>query len=151
MADYQSLKAELAKPAYVGLDNTQAAAALNTASVASETPVNGSDIGKLWARRKVLGAARERANNTTATVAQRQNAWNAIEMVAQDGFSGLDPNNPAQRTALVAFVDSLVTDGIMTAGDKTATLALLARTQTPAQVIGWPPVTVADVAYARSI
>lgn len=150
MADYLALKTELAKPAYTGLSDAAAAAALNAASVASETPVNGSDIGKLWARRKVLGAARERANNTTATVAQRQNAWSAIEMVAQDGFSGLDPNNPAQRTALVAFIDSLVTDGIMTAADKTATLALLARTQTPAQVIGWPPVTDVDVAFARS-
>ena len=137
MADYLALKAEIAKPAYVGLSDAEIVAALNTTEVASEAAVSGASIGQLWARRGVLGAARERAQQAALTPAQRATAWMAIEMVDRDGFSGLDPAVPAQRAALVDFLDRLVTDTIMSAGDKTATLALLARTQTVGASIGW--------------
>lgn len=150
MPDYLALKAEIAKPAYAAMTDAQIATALMTNAVASEEAASGADVGKLWARRGVLGAARERSTRAALTVAQRVNAWSAIEMVAQDGFSGLNPNIPAQRTALEAFLDSLVTDTIMNAGDKAATLALLARTQTVAQSIGWQFVHPADVTAART-
>lgn len=137
MTDYSVLKAELSKPVYSGMTDAQAATALKTTTVSGEVAVSGPDIGKLWARRGVLGVARERAARTTLTAAQRANAWTACEMVERDGFLGLDPTIPAQRAALVAMLDSFVTDAIMTAGDKTATLALLTRTQSVASSIGW--------------
>lgn len=137
MTDYAALRAEITKPAYSGMTDEQIVTALLTNTVPSEAAVTGGEVGKLWARRGVLGIARERAARTTLTAAQRANAWSAIEMVAQDGFSGLDPRNPAQRAALVTFLDSLVTDTILTAADRTATLALLSRAPTVAVSIGW--------------
>lgn len=149
--DYLALKTELAKPAYTGLSDVAAAAAINAATVAGEGAVSGPTIGQLWARRGVLGAAYERANRAALTTAQRAKAWQAISMVQQDGFSGLDPNNAAQRTQLVTFLDELVTDTIMTAADKTATLALLAKTQPLAATFGFTgPVSYTDVAIARA-
>lgn len=152
MTDYPALKAEIAKPAYAGMTDAQIAAAMNTMTVASEAAVSGGDVGKLWARRGVLGAARERANRGALTPGQRATAWNAIEMVDRDGFSGLDPKNPVQRAALVSFLDGLVAETIMNAGDKAATLALLMRSQTIAQSLGWPQgLGVTDLVAARAL
>lgn len=141
MTNYVALKAEIAKPAYSGLSDAQIVVALNTTTIASEAVVSGADVGKLWARRGVLATAHERARRTgnpALSNAQRATAWEAIMMVEQDGFSGLDPTDPKHRAALVAFLDRLVTDTILSAGDKAATLALLARSQTTAQSLGWP-------------
>lgn len=149
MVDLAALRAELDKPAYAGLSNTAAAVAVMAAQITGELSVGGADIGKLWARRGVLGAARERANRAALTAPQRGLAWTAIEMVAQDGFSGLDPNSPAQRAALVALLDSFVADAIMTAGDKAATLALLSRTRTGREVFG--VLDENDIARARAL
>lgn len=150
--DYAALKVEIAKPAYVGMTDAQIAAAVNANTVASEVIVTGREVAQLWARRGILGLARERSARSALTAAQRTAAWNAIEMVDRDGFAGLDPNNPTQRAALVTFLDGLVTETIMTAGDKSATLALLARTQTIAASLGWPQgVGVTDIAVARSM
>lgn len=149
MIDLVALRAELNKPAYAGLSNAAAAVAVMAAQITGELAVGGADIGKLWARRGVLGAARERASRAALTPAQRALAWTAVEMVAQDGFSGLDPNSPAQRAALVALLDSFVTDTIMTAGDRAATLALLSRTRAGREVFG--AIDESDVANARAI
>jgi hypothetical protein len=73
-------------------------------------------------------------------------------MVDRDGFSGLDPKNPVQRAALVSFLDGLVAETIMNAGDKAATLALLMRSQTIAQSLGWPQgLGVTDLVAARAL
>lgn len=149
MIDLVGLRAELVKPAYTGLDNAAAAVAIMAAQITTERTRAGGDIGKLWARRGVLGAARERTLRTALTVAQKANAWTAVEMVAQDGFAGLDPSVPAQRAALVAMLDSFVVDTIMTAADRTATLALLNEPRTGAQVFG--TIDENDVARARAL
>lgn len=153
MADLVALRAELDKPAYTGLSNVVAAVAVMDAQITGEMVTTGADIGKLWARRGILGIAHERSRRLsgtpTLTNAQRVTAWEAITMVQFDGFSGLDPNNATQRAALVAFLDRLVTDTIMTAADKTATLALLSRTRTGREVFG--QIDENDVARARAI
>lgn len=149
MPDYVALKAEIAKPVYAGLDDAATAHAVMGAVVSAESAASGADIGKLWARRGVLGAARERASRTTLTPAQRANAWTAIEMVAQDGFSGFDPSVPAQRAALVAMLDGFVADTIMTAADRTATLAMLARPRSGRDVFG--AIDENDIAIARAL
>lgn len=149
MADLVALRAELDKPAYSGLDNAAAAVAVMGAQIAGELAVSGADIGKLWARRGVLGAAHERANRAALTPAQRANAWTAVKMVERDGFSGLDPTIPAQRASLVSMLDIFVADTIMTAGDRTATLALLSRTRTGREVFGILDEN--DIARARAL
>jgi len=136
MVDYVALKAELSKPAYAGLTNAQAASALRTTLATNEDAISTAAVGRLWARRNVLGVARERANRAALTIAQRALAWQAIEMIERDGFADLDPRNPSQRTALVAMLDSFVADGVMTASDKTATLALAVPSRTVAEAIG---------------
>ena len=149
MADYLALKAEIAKPDYAAMTDDQIADALNTGTVTDEQPASGADIGAIWARRGVLGVARERAQRAALTPTQRATAWTAIELVAQNGFAGFDPSVPAQRAALAAMLDGFVTDTIMTAADRTATLAALSRTRTIAQSIGWARVWPADIAAAR--
>ena len=157
MLDYNALRVELAKPAYTALTNAQAANVLRTTSASNEDAISTASVARLWARRDVLGVARERANRATLTPAQRALAWRAIEMVERDGFADLDPRIPAQRTALIAFLDALVADGVMTAGDKTATLALATPARTIAEAIGCGEMMVMDatsaervVAYARA-
>lgn len=153
MADYLALKAEIAKPAYAAMTDDQIADAINTGTVTDERPTSGADIGAMWARRGVLGVARERAQRAALTPAQRATAWTAIEMVTQNGFAGFDPTVPAQRAALVTMLDSFVTDTIMSAADKTATLAALSRMRTIAQSLGWTNERIwpADVAAARKM
>ena len=149
MVDLVALRAELDKPAYTALGNAEAAAAVMTAQITGEIVTSGASMGQLWARRGILAVARERANRAALTVPQRTTGWEAITMIEQDGFSGLDPTQPAQRAALVAFLDRLVTDTIMTAADKTATLALLNRTRTGREVFG--SLDENDVAAARAL
>lgn len=149
MVDLVALRAELDKPAYTALGNAEAAVAVMAAQITGEMATSGASMGQLWARRGILGVAYERANRAALTPAQRATAWEAITMIAQDGFSGLDPTNSTQRAALVAFLDRLVTDTIMTAADKTATLAALSRTRTGRDVFG--ALDENDVAAARAI
>lgn len=149
MVDLVALRVELDKPAYSALGNAAAAVAVMAADITGEVVASGASMGQLWARRGVLATARERANRSTLTPAQRTTAWEAITMIDQDGFSELDPTQPAQRAALVAFLDRLVTDTIMTAPDKTATLALLSRTRTGRKVFG--AIDENDVAAARAL
>lgn len=158
MVDYVRLKTELALPAYSAMTDAQAANAIRTTMASNEDAISTASVGRLWARRNVLGVARERANRTTLTPAQRALAWQAIEMVEQDGFADLDPRDPAKRTALVAFLDALVADGVMVAGDKTATLALAVPARTIAEAIGCGHMLAMNaasaervVAYARSL
>lgn len=149
MANLAALRAELDKPAYTAMGNAQAAVAVMAAQITGELVTSGASMGQLWARRGILGIARERSNRAALTPAQRATAWEAITMIDQDGFSGLDPTNATHRAALVAFLDRLVTDTIMTASDKTATLALLSRTRTGREVFG--AIDENDVAQARAI
>ena len=149
MVDLVALRAELDKPAYANLSNADAAVAVMAASITTERVVGGAEIGRMWARRDVLGAARERSQRAALTPAQRATAWTAIEMVDRDGFAGLDPTMPAQRTALVALLDRFVTDTIMTAADRTATLALLSQARPGREVFG--SLDENDVARARAL
>ena len=131
-----ALKAEIAKPAYAGLADAAIAVAVMAAQIVADRLVAGPEIGRLWARRGVLGAAREQAQRAALTPAQRALAWTAIEMVDRDGFADLDPTKEAQRTALVNFLDSLVAANIMSAGDRTATLALINQARPGREVFG---------------
>lgn len=151
MVDYAALKAELDKPAYFAMTDAQAAEALRTTQATSEDAISTAVVGRLWARRKVLATASARSTDNALTAAQRLSARWALTMVEFDGFADLDPRNPAQRTALVAFLDALVTDGVMTTSDRTATLALAVPTRTVAEAIGWPSVWPADVTAARKM
>lgn len=151
MVDYVALRVELAKPAYSALTDAQAANALRTTSASNEDAISTASVGRLWARRNVLGVARERASRAALTPAQRALAWQAIEMVERDGFADLDPRDPAKRAALVAFLDALVADGVMVAGDKTATLALALPARSIAEAIGCGDMMAMDAASAAGV
>lgn len=154
--DYEALRAEIAKPAYSGLTDAAIAAALN-APINTEDPLAGATLGRVWSRPRqaqgwtsALGRAHVVAADAAATTAQRGRAWTAIEIVERDGLGEMDPRVGPQRTALVAFLDQLVTDGILTTGDKAATLAALIRATSIADQIGCPAVQAAHIAAARS-
>lgn len=148
MVDLVALKAEIAKPAYAGLTDAQIAVAVMAAEIVADRTVAGLEIGQLWARRGVLGAAHERSQRGNLQASQRALAYTAIEMIDRDGFSGLDPTKPAQRTALVNFFDSLVADTIMSEADKTATLALINQPRLGREVFG--NIDASDIANARA-
>lgn len=148
MVDLVALKAEIAKPAYAGLTDAAVAVAVMAAEIVADRLVAGPEMGRLWARRGVLGAARERSQNGALTAAQRARAWTAIEMIERDGFADLDPTKSAQRTALVNFLDQLVADTIMTEADKTATLALINQPRLGREVFG--TLDASDIVNARA-
>jgi hypothetical protein len=151
MLDYSALRVELAKPAYTALTDAQAATALTTTFTSNEDAISTAAVARLWARRNVLGVARERAGRAALTIAQRERAWQVIEMVERDGFADLDPRDPAKRAALVAFLDALVADGVMVASDKTATLALAVPARTIAEAIGCGDMMAMDAASAERV
>lgn len=148
MVDLVALKEEVRKPAYAGLTDAAVAVAVMATEIVADRLVAGPEIGRLWARRGVLGVARERSQRGTLTAAQRALAWTAIEMIERDGFADLDPTRPAQRTALVNFLDSLVADTIMTAADRTATLARINQPRMGREVFG--TIDASDIANARA-
>jgi len=149
MVDLSLLRTELDKPAYVGLSNADAAAAVMVAVIAADRVVPTAEIGRLWARRGVTATARTRANTTALTVAQRTAAWKATEILDRDGFADLDPRDTAQRAAMVALFDDLIANAVMTEADKTATIALINKTRTGREVFG--QIDENDVAQARAL
>lgn len=157
MADYRTLKAELALPAYAGLSDAAAADALN-APIAAERALQSVDLAALWARPRqaqawtsVLGRARLAADKAANSDALRGRGATVLALIEHNGLGEFNPAAATQRDALLAFLDQLVLDAIMTAAERTATIAALAVATSAAERIGWPPVTAADVAHARSI
>ncbi len=120
--DYAALKAELAKPAYQGLDDDAAAAALRAATVDAVVPVRALDVRRYlhlagkWAA--IVGAAR----GVGAPPADRQLA--AIAMVAAlNDFTEFDLSVQAYAAAIGAQLDAGVQAGLIANDDKAAILA----------------------------
>ena len=142
MPDYAALAAELAKPAYAGLSDAAAATALNTPIVeptGQRVPV--SEIQRVaFDRGKLLGILQAAQQGNAAALA-------AQYLFVSARFDTVDIAN-SQFTGTVA---SLLSAGLLDAGDVAAVQSLATRATSIAIRVFGVPVSAADVAYARSL
>lgn len=148
-AAYERLADALAP--YVGLSDAAAADALNAATVTRPKPLQAGAIKKLWGRWAVLGLAWVKAGDTALPTGVRAVCRSTYDNLMGDLFADIDMSDPAAAADATGFLDALVAAGVLTEAQRAATLALGSETVSPATVAGWPPVTAADVAHARSI
>jgi len=147
MVDLVALRAELDKPAYAGLDDAAAAVAVMKATVTTDRRVPSAEVARLWARRGVLANAREAGNRGSAAGA-RVLGWRVLDAVEHDVMGDLDTADANDRAEFAAFLNQLVTAGIMGAADRDATIALIQKPRTGREVFG--SLDSNDVANARS-
>jgi len=150
MADYVALKAEIAKLAYAGLGDQETADAVMAATLSPDRMVPSVEVGRLWARQGVLAAARE-AGNRGANAAARQLGWRVLDIVEKDVLGELDTRNAGDRAAFEALLDLMVASTapqIMTAAQRTATVALIAKARSGREVFG--VLTAVDIVNARA-
>lgn len=146
MPDYAALKIEIAKPAYAGLSDAETAEAVMAATLTPDRMVPSAEVARLWARRGVLANARE-AGNRGANAAARTLGWRVLDIVEADVLGELDTRSTSDRTEFQAFMDQMVTFSIMSAADRTATVALIKKARTGRDVFG--ELTAVDIQNAR--
>lgn len=147
MVDIAALATELAKPAYNGLSDAAAVVALHAIAEADTPSITGSDLRRAlifttnndWG--KLIGVA-DGWITAGVTAAIRLRAAQMRELFLTD--APFDTAKAAQYTQLLAAVDQLITDGIMSGGGKSALTALASTTRRP-----WADVTQYDVWVAR--
>jgi hypothetical protein len=147
MSTYSTLAAELADPDYSGLTNQQALEAL-----LAPIPIRINPEVKALRRYLIttgkIGLMKIAAEGTDSAAAVCRTAFEAL---APGGFETLEYTSPDVYAALTAMLDVVVAAGLLSQADKTAILALGDSTTTRAAQIGWPQITVYDVAHARSL
>jgi hypothetical protein len=138
--NYAVLKTELADPVYTGLSDADAAAALNAQTVATFQKVEYSDVASyLMLVEKYL------------PISESATASGKAFMLAMSTFQTFDLRKPGVETAVVNLLDALIVDGLITASDKAAILALADDTISRAQELGLPVVRPGHVETARAI
>jgi hypothetical protein len=147
MSHYPTLAAELALASYDGLTNQQALDAL-----LAPIPIRINPEVKALRRYLIttgkIGLMKIAAEGTdSAAVVCRT----ALEALAPGGFETLEYTSPDVYASLTAMLDVVVAANLLSQADKTAILALGDSTTTRAAQIGWPLVTIHDVAHARSL
>lgn len=154
MADYLALKTELAKGDIAALSDSDAADALNAPGPPTPHPVPMLTMlqwaGATGVRGRIEDASRYAGSDPTL-LAIRSMALAWIDMVWGVGVNRVfDVTDPA----LLSLLDVWVQAGLMTSDQRTQ-LVYLAATPGPSRaeaIPGWGlPVTIADVAHARSL
>jgi hypothetical protein len=148
MVDLVALRAELDKPAYAGLDDAAAAVAVMAAMVSVNRAVPSAEVARLWARVGALANARE-AGNRAASAPARLLGWRVLDIVEHDVMGELDTTDLTDRTEFLAFLDQMVSSSIMTAANRTATIALITKPRTGREVFG--SLDSNDIAAARRL
>ena len=121
--DYATLKSEIAKPAYSGMDEPALAAALNAKSVPARVPVPTIAIRRYlhvvrkWARIEAIATGVLAAPDEATAIA-------AVEMFAalRDFPDGFDLAVPAYYDAIAASLADCVAAQLIAAADRTAIL-----------------------------
>lgn len=154
MADYLALKTELAKGDLAALSDSDAADMLNVPGAPTPRPVPMLSMlqwaGAVGLRAKIEDASRYAGEDATL-VAIKSMALAWIDMVWGVGVNRVfDVTDPQ----LLSLLDVWVQAGLMSSDQRTQ-LVYLAATPGPSRaesILGWGlPVTVADVAHARSL
>ena len=147
MATYYDLKAELLGQAYTGKTDAEALELLTAPiHIVVDPPVKA--LRRYLVMTGKLGAIEIAAEGTDAVAAVCRTALAAIQ---PSSFDTLDFTIPEALASITAMLDVVMGAGIISQSDKTAILALGNTTTTRAAQIGWPQVTIHDIAYARRI
>lgn len=154
--DYAALKAEIALPAYSGMTDAQAAAALNATNVTAFVDVAPLDIYAVllnsgeWGRMEMT--SRFAATGTfSAPSAQDINVAKMITFVRLVQFpTTLPTSRAAVRTTIGGLLDALLAGGFIVQATKDAIVALATRTISRGQQLGLGVVAPGDVATARA-
>lgn len=146
MPNMELLAAELARPEFAGLTAAQAADYLNAAVMPVE--VTAKAVVKYLALVDRWGALADAADHD-ADPARRRHCRNFVDILKT--FDDFDLEDAAVAAVVSARLDELIGDGFLTAGDKTAILALGDNGATRAQAAGiGDRVDPADVLIARA-
>ena len=159
MSDYRALKSEVEKPEYSAMTDVAAAAALNAQAINTFVDVQWSDLrlilmsngdwGTLvYTERRAAGVFLGGGGFAVGTQVI------AIEFADCCRFGGvLKTSVAAVRSRMSTRLGTLagLTVGAISAASQSEMIALATKTISVAESIGWPPVTAADVARARSI
>ena len=148
MADLVALAAELAKPAYAGLDDAAAAGAVMQASITTDRRVPSAEVARLWARRGVLAKSRE-AGERGGTAGARELGWRVLDIVSFDVLGDLDTTNADDKSEFSAMLNAMVNASLMTADVRTETVALINKPRTGREVFG--NLDASDIANARAL
>jgi hypothetical protein len=148
--DYAALAEEIAKPAYDGLTDAEAAEAANAVTVSVDRPVSSKALRRYlvltdkWA--EIERIARFGDADTDKVRA-------ALRMVsALDGFDDFDLTNATYLGAISGQLETLVVAGLIDAAHKTAMLAMGSPVESwVVTFLGVPRVTESDIAFARSL
>ena len=148
MADLVALAAELAKPAYAGLDDAAAAVAVMAASITTDRRVPSAEVARLWARRGVLANARE-AGERGVNAGARTLGWRVLDIVTFDVLGELDTANADDQTEFRAILNAMVNASLMTSDIRAETVALITKPRTGRDVFG--SLDSNDIARARAL
>jgi len=149
MVNIQALAAEIENDplsrGYVSMTNSEVASSLNTVNRTVTIPAAPTSLSR-WASKlgryqRILDTAEASAKGDNV----RSAAWIVKNAIDVNTFQ-LDMNNGDDE----AMIDLLVTDGTLTAADKSALIGDLTVTISRAEELGWTTVTAGHVAQARA-
>lgn len=153
MADFVWLKAEIAKPAYTGMDDATIAATINAAVFDDSQDIRPQDAREAmiftstrdWG--ELTGVVNGIITGPTITVAVRK-AANSVYELFKPGTETFDATTAQKWTRFSAMLTDLITAGVITAASQTALTAL----RTISRPLWYPfgrEVEPPDVAFAR--
>lgn len=155
MTDYAALKAEIIKPAYVGMTDVQIAAAVNALTITVKRNIESTKAmnALLFTAIGDWGNVVSVADGvvTQGVAAANRTRCISIKELFTRNYS-FDTSDDTRWTRFIATVDALVTDARMSAEGKTLLVALGRPVVNFAASIGWPGgVGDGDVAAARNL
>lgn len=123
--DYTALKAEIVKPGYNGMTDTQIANTINQAFLQSAIDVNGKDLqALLYARGKWQNIILRCRAALTATALDKTSAFACYLQDTAKSGTLLQTSNPSTMSQLAADFADLIAAGDLANSDRTAVLAL---------------------------
>lgn len=149
MPDYAALAAEIAQPAYAGMDDAKIAATINAAEFTAAAPIRATEVKRLWGRRMILARCWVAAEDAGTAADVRALCRATYDNLMQDLFADLDPADPTQAKEITAYLDGLVAAGMMTDQDRQDTLALAVVPRTGDVVFLGRPIDESDIKNAR--
>jgi hypothetical protein len=150
--DYVALAAELALPAYAGLSDADAAAALNAATLPAKVDVPSTSVRSLLygrgAWRAIISLSLEAKSGDAVHDAALVAAVQLVDFCRAGGV--FSTSAPAILVQTEADLTALVAAGTIGAGDRAAILALADGVVSRAAALGLGMVDHIDVARARA-
>lgn len=146
MPDYLLLKAELADPAYAGLSDADASAAVNAATRGTKrVSVSVGDFANFLGFRGLLKGINDARASDNPAIASA--ALLLMWKIQGQAAAVIDPTDDSTTGTFEAFKAA----GIVAQEDIDAFGAVTTVPVKVLDLIGWPPTTEADVAHARKL